>query len=236
MSRILIAGTDEQSADAVRHALGEGYEVTVVTDGWKAFEHLYEQPPDAVLTDLNLTGLTPGQTYYVVADGATSDVFGMGAYVLDVQFSGSTTASAPQAPSNLTATAISSSQVDLAWQDNSSNEDGFRIEKSTDGTNFTLLATVGANATGVDPAGVIYFGNSMITSPIGEVLARAASHEGWVSTRLDPATALRSLTPGSSVPQRFDHLADRNLDFIRAHLDELAAPARTSFPRRDEVG
>ena len=90
---------------------------------------------------------------------------------------------------------------------------------------------VGANATGVDPAGVIYFGNSMIVSPIGEVLARAASHEGWVSARLDPDTALRSLTPGSNVPQRFDHLADRNLDFIRGHVDELTAPAHSPFPR-----
>jgi predicted amidohydrolase len=91
---------------------------------------------------------------------------------------------------------------------------------------------VGANATGVDPGGVIYFGNSMIVSPVGEVMARAASHESWVSARLDPDTALRSLTPGSSVPQRFDHLADRNLAFVRGHLDELAAPAHTSFPRR----
>ena len=89
---------------------------------------------------------------------------------------------------------------------------------------------VGANATGVDPAGIPYFGNSMIVSPIAEVLARAASHEGWVSARLDPQTALRSLTPGSNIPQRFDHLADRNLDFIRGHLDELAAPAKTPFP------
>ncbi len=89
---------------------------------------------------------------------------------------------------------------------------------------------VGANATGIDPSGVIYFGNSMIVSPIGEVMALAASHEGWVSARLDPATALRSLTPGSNVPQRFDHLADRNLRFIRDHLDELASPAKTPFP------
>jgi predicted amidohydrolase len=88
---------------------------------------------------------------------------------------------------------------------------------------------IGANATGTDPAGVIYFGNSMIVTPIGEVIARAASHEGWVSARLDPAAALRSLTPGSNIPQRFDHLADRNLDFIRAHLDELAAPAHSPF-------
>lgn len=89
---------------------------------------------------------------------------------------------------------------------------------------------VGANATGADPAGVLYFGNSMIVTPIADVLARAASHEGWVSARLDPVAALRSLTPGSNVPQRFDHLADRNLAFIRSHLDDLAAEARTSFP------
>jgi predicted amidohydrolase len=89
---------------------------------------------------------------------------------------------------------------------------------------------VGANATGVDPGGVLYFGNSMVVSPIAEVVARAASHECWVSARLDPATAMSSLTPGSSVPQVFDHLADRNLDLVRRYADDLARPAATSFP------
>ena len=89
---------------------------------------------------------------------------------------------------------------------------------------------VGANATGVDPAGVIYFGNSMIVTPIAEVVARAASHECWVSARLDPATAMSSLTPGSSVPQTFDHLADRNLDVIVKNADALLGEAATSFP------
>lgn len=89
---------------------------------------------------------------------------------------------------------------------------------------------VGANATGLDPAGTIYFGNSMIVTPIAEVVARASSHECWVSARLDPATALSSLTPGSGVEQVFDHLADRNLDLIRRYADDLQAPARTPFP------
>jgi predicted amidohydrolase len=89
---------------------------------------------------------------------------------------------------------------------------------------------VGANATGIDPAGVIYFGNSMIVTPIAEVVARGSSHEGWVSARLDPATALASLTPGSSVGQGFDHLAMRNLDLIKRYADDLQAPAKTSFP------
>ncbi|MBB5789394.1 carbon-nitrogen hydrolase family protein [Jiangella mangrovi] len=88
---------------------------------------------------------------------------------------------------------------------------------------------VGANATGTDPAGVLYFGNSMIVTPIAEVVARAASHECWVSARLDPDAALESLTPGSSIGQGFDHLADRNLELIRRHTDELTRPAASPF-------
>ena len=88
---------------------------------------------------------------------------------------------------------------------------------------------IGCNATGIDPAGVIYFGNSMIVTPIAEVVARAASHEGWISARLDPDSALTTLTPGSSVPQTFDHLADRNLALIRKHADVLLAEARSAF-------
>ena len=89
---------------------------------------------------------------------------------------------------------------------------------------------VGANATGVDAAGVLYFGNSHIVTPVGHIVARAASHEGWVSALLDPSTALGSLTPGSNIGQGFDHLRDRNLDLIRNHRDDLERPARTSFP------
>ncbi|MBM6402851.1 carbon-nitrogen hydrolase family protein [Phycicoccus sp. CSK15P-2] len=89
---------------------------------------------------------------------------------------------------------------------------------------------VGANATGTDAAGVHYFGNSHVVTPVGHIVAKAASHEGWVSARLDPAEALASLTPGSNVGQGFDHLRDRNLDLIRNHRDDLEAPAKTSFP------
>lgn len=89
---------------------------------------------------------------------------------------------------------------------------------------------VGANATGIDAAGVLYFGNSHIVTPVGHIVAKAASHEGWVSARLDPATALSSLTPGSNIAQGFDHLRDRNLDLIRNHHDDLERPAQTSFP------
>lgn len=52
----------------------------------------------------------------------------------------------PAAPSGLTATAISRSRIDLAWQDNSSNETGFQIERSRSGSAFSLIATTAAGA------------------------------------------------------------------------------------------
>src|SRR5207247_1243344 len=58
------------------------------------------------------------------------------------------------APSNLSATAISTSQINLAWTDNSSTEDGFKIEQSTDNVSFTQIATVGANVTTYSNSGL----------------------------------------------------------------------------------
>src|SRR3990172_1626576 len=58
-----------------------------------------------------------------------------------------TTQPAPAAPSNLTAAAVSPSKINLAWTDNSTNEAGFKLERSTDGVNFTLVGILSANST-----------------------------------------------------------------------------------------
>ena len=50
-----------------------------------------------------------------------------------------------EAPANLTAAAVSLSQITLSWQDNSSSEDGFAIERKTTGS-FAPLATAPAKA------------------------------------------------------------------------------------------
>ncbi|MCI0338111.1 MAG: S8 family serine peptidase [Acidobacteria bacterium] len=64
--------------------------------------------------------------------------------------------SAPAAPSTLTATAASSSQINLSWTDNSNNEDGFRIERCQGSgcTTFAEIAQVGANVTSYQNTGL----------------------------------------------------------------------------------
>jgi glucose/arabinose dehydrogenase len=51
----------------------------------------------------------------------------------------------PNPASNLTATAISTTRIDLNWFDNSTNETGFRIERRTGAAAFATIGTVNAN-------------------------------------------------------------------------------------------
>jgi hypothetical protein len=55
----------------------------------------------------------------------------------------------PAAPSQLSAGALSRSQIQLRWQDNAGNEDGFRIERCVGAncTAFTQIAVLGRDAT-----------------------------------------------------------------------------------------
>ena len=54
----------------------------------------------------------------------------------------------PAAPSDLTATALSSREVELSWSDNSSNESQFRVDAKAAGGTWVRVATTGANSIG----------------------------------------------------------------------------------------
>jgi hypothetical protein len=61
---------------------------------------------------------------------------------------GGTTVQPPATPGTLTAVAASPTQVNLAWGDLSSNETGFKVERSPDGTNgWAQIGTVNAGVT-----------------------------------------------------------------------------------------
>ncbi len=53
----------------------------------------------------------------------------------------------PAAPSGLVATAVKTNQINLSWTDNATNEQGFKLERSTNGVDFTEFATVSVNVT-----------------------------------------------------------------------------------------
>jgi FtsP/CotA-like multicopper oxidase with cupredoxin domain len=67
-----------------------------------------------------------------------------------------TLAQAPLAATSLTASAVAGTTLTLTWLDGSTNEDGFSVESTTDGTNWVLLATtlpntLTYNVTGLQP-------------------------------------------------------------------------------------
>jgi len=72
----------------------------------------------------------------------------------DVALVEGTTATTPAAPSNLVAANLSGNKVKLSWNDNSSDEDQFRINRSTDGKSWLYLTTASANNTSYTDTGL----------------------------------------------------------------------------------
>jgi hypothetical protein len=108
------------------------------------------------------TGLSGDTTYYYLVrafnDKGDSPYASNQAGALEVS---ATTLSPPpptppNAPSNLAAVAISSSQMDLSWGDNSDNESGFKIDRKTGaGGSYAQIAVVGINVTTYRDQGLI---------------------------------------------------------------------------------
>jgi hypothetical protein len=61
------------------------------------------------------------------------------------------------APSGLTASGLSASQISLSWTDMSTNETGFRIERAPYGGSFKEIAIVGPNVTSYQNTGISAF-------------------------------------------------------------------------------
>jgi cellulose 1,4-beta-cellobiosidase len=100
------------------------------------------------------TTVVNGTTYFYVVSAVNS----IGESADSTQVSATPSAPAiPAAPSNLTLS-TSKRKIRLSWVDNSSNETGFKIERSTDGVNFAQIATVAGN--------VVTYQNNGLTSGV----------------------------------------------------------------------
>lgn len=103
-------------------------------------------------TTFNNTGLEANTTYYyrVVAYNAS------GYSDPSNEANATTWLGPPVAPSNLNASTISSSQINLSWTDNSATEAGFMIERKTgtEGT-WAQIATVATNISSYEDTGLL---------------------------------------------------------------------------------
>jgi hypothetical protein len=100
----------------------------------------------------------------------------------------------PAAPSNLTATAISTSQINLLWTDNSYNETGFEIERKTGTTGtYSQIATVGTNVTTYSDTGL-----SASTTYYYRVRAYSTASDSQYSNEVSVTTQAPSSDGGNS--------------------------------------
>ena len=110
---------------------------------------------DSVLAALGttkiITGLNNGTKYYFRLT-AVDLLLNVSGYSNEVSATPTTGPAAPNAPTNLAATPVSSTQINLTWSDNSSNETSFEIERKTGaGGAYAVIATrPGDASTGAD--------------------------------------------------------------------------------------
>ncbi|MBX3729435.1 MAG: fibronectin type III domain-containing protein [Candidatus Sumerlaeia bacterium] len=132
----------------------------------------------ANVTTFNNTGLTANTTYYYVVRATNTG----GASANSAQASATTLPNPPAAPSGLAATTVSQTQINLSWTDNSNNETGFIIGRSTtSGGPYTDIATVGANVT--------TFNNTGLTAGTTYYYVVRATNTGGSSANSNQASA-----------------------------------------------
>jgi hypothetical protein len=146
----------------------------------------------ANVVQFEATDLNPSATYLYRVRATNDD----GASSYSNELTVITLLNTVSAPSNLAITVVDHTQLKLTWTDNSGDEAGFRIERSTDGgTTYARVQTVAANSveytdTGLTPATAYTYrvranGAGCDSAPTASVTA---------STPPEPVTAPSNLT------------------------------------------
>ncbi|MBT33032.1 MAG: hypothetical protein CMO01_25520 [Thalassobius sp.] len=99
---------------------------------------------------------------------------------------------APAIPSNLAAEVLSQSEITLTWEDNSTTESGFEIERSLDNVTFDSVATVDADLTSftdteLTPITTYYYRINSISEDGRSLYSNTASGTTTEDTSLPPA-------------------------------------------------
>ncbi len=142
------------------------YGTNLITEAnWTSATEASGEPvpaPAGISQAFTVNGLEVGTTYYFALK--TSDETNNLSPISNVPSGATATTilTAPAAPSNLRAVAVSTREIDLSWKDNANNEDGFKLERSTNGVTFVQIGAPGLNVTnaadqGLPPGSINYY-------------------------------------------------------------------------------
>jgi FtsP/CotA-like multicopper oxidase with cupredoxin domain len=159
--------------------------------------HILEHEDQGAMGWLKVVGPVNG-AQPIPAPAFPTDVNGARSYG-DRYSLGGEPPSEPSAPSGLSATTISSSAIDLAWQDNSDNETTFEIERSLGGAEeFGFLDSVGIDVTAYSDAGLS--ADTSYDYRVSAINGAGSSGPSNIATATtDPATGGTELLIGSLV-------------------------------------
>jgi uncharacterized repeat protein (TIGR02543 family) len=138
--------------------------------------------------------------------------------------------SLPGTPTGLSATPISSSQINLAWNDNASNENNYIVARSTiSGGPYTDIATLPANATNYNNVG-------LVAAATYYYVVRATNFLG-ASAYSTEATATTLTPPGIlSQPLSTTNIAGQNATFTVSGSGTLPLSYQWHFNGGDIAG
>ncbi len=195
--RIDLSWTDRSSAET-------GYSIEQSADGVSGWSQVGTAAANA--TSFSASGPFNGSSAYYFRVRATN-ALGNSAYSATVS---ATTPAVPARPSSLTATATADGTITLAWA-NTFGEDGYRIERSTDGsTGWTPVGTAAADATSYSDTGLAeatrYYYRVVATAAAGDsapsvsanVFTRPNTPDGVAATAVSNSRIDLSWTDRSS--------------------------------------
>jgi len=141
-----------------------------------------------------------------------------------------------QAITNLTATAVSTSEIDLAFNVAVSNATGIQVARSTDGTNFTTIATLDTTATTYADTGLsegVHYYYQVTALPLSGTGASATA-DAWTSSLQDltavaPSVSEIDLGWTNSTTQATGAEVDRSADGTNFTLFATLAGSATSY-------
>jgi hypothetical protein len=162
------------------------------------------------VTNYNDAGLIEATTYYYRITAFNAD--GDSMYSSEVNAT-----TLPAAPSGLSATAASSSRIDLAWTDNSGGETGYKIERKTGASGtYSQVGTVGANVTSHSNTGL-----AASTAYYYRVMAYNVTGDSAQSNEANATTSEKSGGGGGGgcfiATAGFGSHLDSSADFIGEH-------------------